>query len=217
MWCSFPHGIFPVGTILGGTYHDWNYKRYISKGMTIKGVVASVLFNVPLMRHLNAWMGAKPATKEGIAECFKTGSCAIFPGGIAEMFLTKRDSENVYVKKRFGFVKSAIIAGADLVPVYYFGQSILLDTLGNSWSGWSWISRKLRASLVFYYGRYFLPVPYRVPLLMVVGPPVAVRQNPAPTNEEIQETLNRFIQALEQLYHQYKHLYGWEARPFHVH
>ncbi len=43
---------------------------------------------------------------------------------------SRRDS--IYVKKRLGFVKLAIQAGIDIIPVYHLGQSQVLKQLSNA-------------------------------------------------------------------------------------
>jgi len=46
--------------------------------------------------------------------------------------------------------------------------------------------------LVFFYGRYGLPVPYKHDIIMVLGEPIPVNQNPDPTPEEIKEVHKQF-------------------------
>ncbi len=67
--------------------------------------------------------------------------------------------QRVYLKKRKGFARIALERGASLVPIYYFGNSQLLDFLGGSNA--SRLSRSLRTSLLLYYGRWYLPIPYQ--------------------------------------------------------
>ncbi len=53
-------------------------------------------------------------------------------GGVAEMFLVGGEKERLYLKKHKGFVREAIKNGADLVPVFCFGNSKLFSVVGES-------------------------------------------------------------------------------------
>lgn len=85
----------------------------------------------------------------------------VVPGGPAE---------RVYVRKRRGFVREAIKHGAALVPVYVFGTTRAYTVLGVSDTDkqassiartLAGISRKLQSSMVIFYGRLYLSMPYR--------------------------------------------------------
>lgn len=56
-----------------------------------------------------------------------------------------------------------------------------------------------------------LPVPFRQPLRMVTGDIVLVKQNSSPSEEEINEVLDRVIAAVSKLYDTKKP--EWETRP----
>eukprot|EP00438_Fugacium_kawagutii_P031888 Skav227556 [mRNA] locus=scaffold3241:127705:128883:+ [translate_table: standard] len=53
-------------------------------------------------------------------------------GGIAEIFLMRPDLEQVYIKSRKGFVRMALQAGVDIVPVYGLGHTQLFSMLDKS-------------------------------------------------------------------------------------
>lgn len=180
-------------------------------------------------------------------------------GGIAEMFLLDADKEHVLVRSRKGFVKAAIRAGArpslrsaapqrdvpslrcragaNIAPVYFFGNSSLL----TAWQvpGLSQLSRFLRMAIIFPSGRWGLAMPRRLPITMarpawttplpprppyhrtrpqVIGDPVPVRQCDDPTEQQVNETHAAFCQALTKTYNDHRHLYpGWKDRPLVLH
>lgn len=77
----------------------------------------------------------------------------------------------IYFKKRLNTVKVAIEEGAHIIPVFFFGNTRIFSVVGGQNQD-SWVarlSRKLRASIFFFYGRQGLPVPYRHPLKMAAG------------------------------------------------
>lgn len=65
--------------------------------------------------------------------CFLTpwlldqGHTALVPGGIAEGFMSDKHEEVALVSIRKGFVKYAIETGTNLVPIYHFGHTQVLE------------------------------------------------------------------------------------------
>lgn len=53
------------------------------------------------------------------------------------------------------------------------------------------ISRKFRTSIVLFYGRNYLPVPYRHPIKLVAMEPIPVKQMDEPSDEYITEIQNK--------------------------
>ena len=70
-------------------------------------------------------------------------------------------------------------------------------------------NRLLQTSLIITWGRWFLPVPFRIPLLYAVGKPLQVLHKDKPTAAEIDEAHAQFCEALSSLFDRYKHYYGW--------
>ena len=134
-------------------------------------------------------------------------SCQIIVGGIAEMFMADDPRyERVYLRRRTGcapstsrtlgslhapdrcrsaltrarprrsFVRLAIKNGTPLVPVFYFGASRTLSKFSPAWL--EQVSRKLKISLLGFYGRWYVPVPYARPIKMAVGRAIEVRASP---------------------------------------
>lgn len=64
---------------------------------------------------------------------------------------------------------------------------------------------------MLFYGRNFLPVPYRHPIHMVSGEIVRVTQRDFPTDEEVDEVHANVVQAIQTLYETKKPV--WENRP----
>lgn len=126
--------------------------------------------------------------------------------GIAGIFHGARPGrERVYLAKRKGFVRVAIEAGVDLVPVYHFHSS-LFDLAAPP--GSSYLSRKLKAAFVYPAGWGGLPVPRGDPILSVVGDAVAVRQDDAPTQAAIDAAHAAFVASLKRAFDDHKHLAG---------
>lgn len=209
VYFEFPHGVYPMGQWL-----SVSIIREISEVM-IYGLAADVIFCFPIMRQLMASVGTWPASKKNISKIFKGGyDLGIQVGGIAEMYLMNESSEKIYLKKRKGTVKVAIKEGAHIIPTFFFGNTRLFKCPGNNEGGNSWlekISRKMRASILFFYGRFGLTIPYRHPLKFVTGEIVQVKQNDDPSDAEIEEVLEKVIKSLQEAYDTKKP--DWETRP----
>ena len=72
------------------------------------------------------------------------------------------------------------------------------------------VSRLLKASIVIFYGRFGLPIPFRHRVKFVAGAPMKIQKNPNPTKEEITAIHEEFCEELTKLY--YRHLPEWQQR-----
>lgn len=55
---QFPHGAFPFGALLGGTFMAAEYPAY-----PCYALAANAAFWVPIWRHVHAWLGTEACTK----------------------------------------------------------------------------------------------------------------------------------------------------------
>eukprot|EP01025_Chloroclados_australasicus_P003860 TRINITY_DN10919_c0_g1_i1.p1 TRINITY_DN10919_c0_g1~~TRINITY_DN10919_c0_g1_i1.p1 ORF type:complete len:325 (-),score=13.93 TRINITY_DN10919_c0_g1_i1:177-1151(-) len=208
---EFPHGVFPMGQILGATIVP---KMFSSK---VYALAASVLFNIPLYTQVFSMFGCRPATKYHFKALLKKASVAVIVGGIAEIYLQHPKKERIKLLGRKGFIRVAVETGTDIIPVYHFGNTQLLD-FGPQWI--MNLARKLQASLGFVYGVYGLPIPRRHKICMVCGKPVSVGPAISSSDPKFDETVNqvhaKFIQELKDLYDRNKAEFGWSERPLEI-
>jgi hypothetical protein len=143
-------------------------------------------------------------------------SVGLMVGGIAEMFMIRKDHERIKLKERKGFVRVALEHGTDILPVYMFGVNQALD-FGPPWL--QRLSRKMRASLGVIYGVWGLPIPRRVPIFMVTGRPLVVgppmRKDHPGFAARVDELHAQFCVEIERLYYTHRGTYGhgFENRP----
>ncbi|XP_040038775.1 2-acylglycerol O-acyltransferase 1 isoform X2 [Gasterosteus aculeatus] len=139
-------------------------------------------------------------------------------GGAPEALDARPGALTLQVLNRKGFIKMALKHGAQLVPVFSFGENELFDQMENP-SGSP--LRKLQNGLqsimgvamplfhargVFQYS--FGLIPYRKPIHTVVGKPIAVVQTPSPSSEDIEMLHRLYMQNLTELFEQHKRNYG---------
>jgi 2-acylglycerol O-acyltransferase 2 len=165
-------------------------------------------FWLPLYRDILMAMGLASVSKRSCRSILKKGhSIAIVIGGASESLYAYPGTNNLTLKKRLGFIKIAIREGADLVPVYGFGENDIYELLPNDEDTLTYsIQKRFQAifgfTFPFFHGRgvftynYGL-MPYRRPVVVVVGKPIAVTQNAKPTDEEVQEYHRLYIEGLQ--------------------
>ena len=207
IFAEFPHGVFPLGSLL-----SYFCVEKIMPGHIVYGLMASVIDRVPIVRHIFGWLGTKPATSATLASCLKDGSCGIVVGGIAEMFMLDPDRERIFVKQRLGFIRSAQNSGVNICPVYFLGQSQLLSVVGGSSDGFlARMSRKFQMSLIFFYGRWGLPIPQRSKIVMVIVSPIDV------SGLSLEDASSLICSKLLILYESTRSsLPGWSSRPLSI-
>eukprot|EP01070_Trichotokara_eunicae_P002251 Trichotokara_eunicae@DN2505_c0_g1_i3.p2 len=85
--------------------------------------VADVVLYTPIVRNFWAAFGFVSSSKESLKNALKTENVFLYPGGLAELNMCDAEEELLYFEKRFGFVKLAMEAGVDIVPMYVFGNT----------------------------------------------------------------------------------------------
>ena len=169
-----------------------------------------MVFHLPVARHFFHWLGAIDAGSASLSAKLAAGkSIGLASGGIAELFETSDAHEIAVLKARKGFVRQAIIAGAPLLPVYLFGNTTAIACVTDPWGILARISRKLRASLTWFWGRCGLPIPHRTPIVAVMGEPLRVPKDAAPSPELVDAWHAKFLQAQQNLFETHKASYGW--------
>lgn len=76
--------------------------------------------------------------------------------------------------------------------------------------------RLLKTSLILTWGRWGLPIPYRVPLLYAVGEPLRLLHVENPTPAQIEAAHAEFCRALSDLFDRYKFYYGWGHKTLRI-
>uniref|UniRef100_A0A7S0VKA2 Acyltransferase n=1 Tax=Polytomella parva TaxID=51329 RepID=A0A7S0VKA2_9CHLO len=177
----------------------------------VHGMASSICFQLPLVRQLWWWIGLRPVTRAWMEKLLRQSkSVVLVPGGVQEVLLLEKNKEVLFLKSRKGFIRLAIRNGAPVVPIFAFGQ-----TRTYSWARLGppivpqslvdRLSRLIGAVPIFMYGLYGTPLPHRTPMHVVIGKPIDLgRPSTNPTDEEVEEGLKTYIQAMKDLYERYK-------------
>eukprot|EP00727_Mastigamoeba_balamuthi_P001623 m51a1_g11458 putative mono- or diacylglycerol acyltransferase (768) ;mRNA; r:1297-4143 len=210
IFAEVPHGVFPVGLLLASSLIFNHDLMPVFGTRPAVAAVADVVLALPVWRQVFGMLGVVSASRKSLERVSKTHNICIVPGGVAEMAITSHDAERVYLKKRKGFVKFALRHGFDLVPCFHFGNSQIIHMHESRLL--QWLSRKLRFSLLLFWGRWGLPIPYPAHILEVVAPPIHVERVEEPTEQQINELHDRFVKELIALFERHKHRVGWTDR-----
>ena len=194
-------------------------RRFLPGLGPIKWCVASVLFRVPFLRQFFLWLGCVPADRSILEQTLAEpgGKVALMSGGIAEIFLSSRNREQVFLQQRRGFVRLAAGAKADIVPVYIFGQTRLFDQFATSDGLAMRLSRHFSASLTFFWGRGYLPIPYKTAITVVVGNPIKLDPGLDPADGDgIARAHATVCSHMESMYRQHQDKAGYGGIPLEI-
>ena len=174
----------------------------------IKTGVASALLKFPILKHVMGIYGLTSASGGNVRKILRTknkgidGSLVLYTGGIAELFKSSRKEERLYLKNRKGFIKIALREGADIIPIYLFGNTSCLTVLKNKFL--ASLSRKLQMSLTYFWGKWMLPIPRDVKLIYVRGKPLGLPHIPEPTDEDLEKWHGKYCEEVKRLFDSYK-------------
>lgn len=103
------------------------------------GCTTDAALYLPVLRHMLHWTSAGSARRDCVLNEMQNNdqNLWILPGGVAEIFLSRRrrhpplDGPNVQTVKarRYGLMKLALETGAAIYPSFVFGASDMLDQL----------------------------------------------------------------------------------------
>uniref|UniRef100_A0A7S1TPI4 Acyltransferase n=2 Tax=Phaeomonas parva TaxID=124430 RepID=A0A7S1TPI4_9STRA len=129
------------------------------------------------------------------------------------MFEAREDAEVFYIGKRTGAFRLALEHGSIMLAGFCCGAQEVMSAWYDGYGVLKGVSRTLRMSLLWPYGRWFLPIPRRVALILVYAPPVECEQADAPTEEQVFDLRDRFLDAVQESFDVGKQIYpGWEKR-----
>ena len=219
----FPHGVnSDFRVLMDGMMYDAfpsTYERSPARTLS-----ASVLFQIPGIRSLALKTGCVDAGRPTAMRCLAAGhSLMLCPGGQDEQIETIYGRERVFLKKRSGFVRLAIIHGVPVVPAYCFGSSDVYYTSRVLHGLRVWLVRNLRIAIPLYvggWGMFAYPTPKGFPLPVpnnvVFGDPITFPQKLDPSKEEVQACHEQFIAALTALFDAHKAEHGFADRKLEV-
>ncbi|KAK0535230.1 diacylglycerol O-acyltransferase 1 [Tilletia horrida] len=156
----------------------------------------------------------EPSSEE--LEASKGQAICIVVGGATESLKALPGTADLTLRKRLGFIKIAMRNGADLVPVFSFGENDIFSQLAAGDRVHALQKRFQSAfgfTLPLFHGRGIFNytiglMPYRHPIVSVVGRPIHCERNPDPTKAELEEIQRLYITELMNLWETWKDAYA---------
>jgi len=203
-----PHGVIPIQAILWVAFCD-----QFMNDMYGFGAMAPALNYIPIFRQLLGWWSGGSADFATLRRKISEGkNLYILPDGVKGIFAAHRGHDNVCMKKRRGLVRLAYKTGSVIVPLYAFGGNDLYDHLATS-DGWlGRISRKYRTGITVFWGQWYLPIPYKVPMAFGFGEPVEFEQKADPSKEDLDRGFERYMKSLKDMFDRLKAEAGYSDR-----
>ncbi|KAK8844118.1 hypothetical protein IAR55_006912 [Kwoniella newhampshirensis] len=210
-----PHGIIGMGAFATFATEGTHFSE-LFPGIKPHLLTLESNFKIPFYRELIMIHGVGSVAKKSCANVLAQGpgsAITIVIGGAAESLSAHPGTADLTLKKRFGFVKMAIKAGADLVPVFSFGENDIYEQMANAKGSWVYkIQRKVQKvfgfTLPLFYGHNYGLMPFRHPIVSVIGTPIHTIRDPHPSDEVIQEVQQQYIDELMRIWDKYKDLYA---------
>ncbi|KAJ2344573.1 diacylglycerol O-acyltransferase 1, partial [Coemansia sp. RSA 2618] len=203
---SHPHGVISyVSQLVAGTT-GLGIESYFP-GLIVRGVTLPAAFAVPFFRDWVLAMGGLSCDRSSIRRILSDRhhclhqSLLVVVGGVEESMLAHDGSSDLVLLKRRGFVREAIRAGCDLVPIYNFNENSIYKLVDNKPG--SFVNRFEMAvkslfgfTILIFHGRNIFFTPYRTQLVSVVGRPIPVQRNYNPTESETKHYHSLYVEEL---------------------
>ena len=193
-----PHGIISVGCFTQFAF-DGSGASKLFPGLRFHCATLTFNFKVPFFRELLLALGIIEVSARSIKNALDSGPGAavvIVPGGASESLDASPGNDHVLtLRRRNGFFRIALQHGANLVPVFSFGENDLYGVVSPTGP-----VRRLQAALLRAFGyavpvylgagsnaqTWGSPIPLRRPIITVVGDPIKCPRIDQPTQEEIE-------------------------------
>lgn len=217
-----PHGVISMGACCNFATEATGFSE-LFPGIDLRLLTLEQNFRVPVFREYLLGLGVNSVSKASINGNLTRGpgaSVMIVIGGARESLETAPGSYNLILDNRKGFVKVALQKGASLVPVFSFGETDLFGVFASSrFRRWQlWLQKQMGFGIPFFFGRALTGgvlhrvfglsrgvMPLRMPVQSIVGTPIHVDAPvPHPTQEQVDELHQRYVDELRKIYEEFK-------------
>ncbi|KIK93533.1 hypothetical protein PAXRUDRAFT_509420 [Paxillus rubicundulus Ve08.2h10] len=211
-----PHGIIGMGALATFATEATGFSLAYP-GIQPHLLTLSNNFHVPLYREIIMALGISSVSRRSCSNILKRGAgqaITIVVGGAAESLSARPGTADLTLRRRLGFIKVAIQQGADLVPVFSFGENDIYQQMPNEKGTTVYVLQKkfqnmFGFTLPLFHGRGLLNynlglMPYRRRIVSVIGRPVHTEQCDRPTVEEVTRVQTLYIEELTRIWNTYK-------------
>ncbi|KAF8997870.1 DAGAT-domain-containing protein [Cyathus striatus] len=211
-----PHGIIGMGALATFATEATGFSKAFP-GIKPHLLTLTTNFHMPFYRDILMALGVCSVSRRSCSHILSQGAgsaITIVVGGAAESLSAHPGTADLTLRKRLGFIKLAIRHGADLVPVFSFGENDIYQQMPND-KGTSVYELQRKFQMLFgftlplFHGRGLLNynlglMPYRRRIVSVIGKPIHVTKCDKPSLEEVMEVQKKYIEELTRIWNTYK-------------
>jgi 2-acylglycerol O-acyltransferase 2/2-acylglycerol O-acyltransferase 1 len=217
-----PHGIISHGAFAAFATEALGFSQ-LFPGITNALLTLDSNFRYPIYREYALRLGMASVSRESCENILSKGgpngegmgrAITIVVGGARESLDARPGSVKLVLQRRKGFVKMAIRTGADLVPVFAFGENDVYDQLDTDQHPYihrlqMLVKKFMGFTVPIFHARGIFNydvgmMPYRRPINIVVGRPIRVVQNKHPDNDYINEIHGKYVDELMRIWNEHK-------------
>ncbi|KAI8908830.1 hypothetical protein PhCBS80983_g01044 [Powellomyces hirtus] len=215
-----PHGIIALGSWLNFATEASDFAGKFP-GINVRLMTLQTNFNLPLWREVLLSLGICSVSRRSCDNILNKGpghSCMIVVGGATESLHAFPGTADLTVRKRLGFIKVALRNGSNLVPVFSFGENDIWDQVNNPPGSLirtvqTLFQKYLTFAPPLFFGRGIFNynvgiLPYRRPVVSVVGVPIECPKTENPSQELLIEYQNKYLDALQAIWDDHKDKYA---------
>lgn len=219
VFCYHPHGIIGLGSV-GAIAGDGAGFPELFPGIDRRLLTLDSNFNLPFIREILLGFGLCSVTRKSCDAILSRGpgsAICIVVGGAAEALETAEGTYRLVLSRK-GFCRVAVENGANLVPVFAFGETDAFTVLHSEHGSklrnlQVWAQKKIGFSMPIFWGRGLNSynvgfLPKRKPINVVTGPPIdtdAIRQRTGLSGDELVTAVHaEYLQALKALFDEHK-------------
>jgi len=213
IFASHPHGLFIWG-LWANFMNNSNNIDGLLKDIPWRLLTLDPWFWIPWVRELYMALGFASVSKESCDYLLDHGIAPLIVVGGAEEAIDARPGTNkLILKRRKGFIKLALQHGANLVPMFTFGENEVYHPVWNSPGSLFrrfqlWVKGKTILLPTYFPGRGYLAFPMRHELITVIGSPIEVKKKASFDEKDVNELHQKYIEVLTALYNEYADKYA---------
>lgn len=200
MFCFHPHGILVMSLPFSCLRHPILYKA--------KMLASRAICYTPLSGIFLKWLGGYEVSPNKFKEYLTNGDNICFsPGGFEEATISDHRKDRVFVRSRKGFIKYALEFGYKLYPCYTFNENKAYYTYNGLEKFRLWVN-KFKFPAAIFMGKYWIFPRDDLKFYTVMGKGIQCPKIDHPTNEQIDEFHQKYIEELKRIFYTYKEKYG---------
>eukprot|EP00957_Ditylum_brightwellii_P096916 7381133-Ditylum_brightwellii.AAC.1 len=140
------------------------------------------------------------------------GMLGVVPDGILGAFRCKPGVDELVIGKRRGLMRICAEEGVNVLAGWFFGTTDMLTVMQDPFGIMEYVSRKLQAGMLGYYGRWYLPIPRRVAVTLAYHIHPCGEKNSSPSKEEVNKLHDDVYGGLQRSYEEMKKFAGYPDR-----